>query len=125
MDKGEQKDFRDTMVWQRSQALFLSIFAECKNIPPYHVNSILVNQIIRSASSVSANIAEGFGRRTRKDYEQFLVIARGSVNETIDWLEKLKELKFINQEKYLQLEKSCREIRIMLSRMLKSSRTTV
>jgi four helix bundle protein len=42
----------------------------------------LVSQQIASADSIGSNIEEGYGRRTRKDYSHFLVIARGSATET-------------------------------------------
>lgn len=42
----------------------------------------LVSQQIASADSIAANIEEGYGRRSRKEYAQFLVIARGSATET-------------------------------------------
>jgi four helix bundle protein len=44
---------------------------------------------LRSVSSISANIAEGYGRRG-KDYERFLTIARGSTTESEDWLMKME-----------------------------------
>lgn len=47
----------------------------------------LKDQIKRAALSVAANIAEGFGRNTKKDFSQFLSIALGSVNEVITYLD--------------------------------------
>lgn len=46
----------------------------------------LNDQIRRSALSIAANIAEGYGRRTKKDFAQFLSIANGSLNETVAYL---------------------------------------
>jgi four helix bundle protein len=55
-------------------------------------------QLIRSAGSVGANIAEGHGRMSRKAYRQYLVIARGSASESGSWLDLLKRLEYIGVE---------------------------
>ncbi len=47
----------------------------------------LIDQIKRAAISVAANIAEGYGRKTKKDFAQFLSIAIGSLNELIAYLD--------------------------------------
>ncbi len=52
----------------------------------------LVEQIRQAALSIAANIAEGYGRKSKKDFSQFLSIALGSVNEVITFLD------FINLE---------------------------
>jgi four helix bundle protein len=57
-------------------------------------------QLINSADSVSANIAEGFGRYHKKDKVRFYNISRGSLFESTDWIEKAKYRKLINEEQY-------------------------
>ena len=47
----------------------------------------MTDQLLRAASSIPANIAEGHARGTRKDYAHFIVIARGSLAETETFLE--------------------------------------
>ena len=47
----------------------------------------LIDQLKRAALSIAANIAEGYGRNTKKDFSQFLSIALGSVNEVITYLD--------------------------------------
>ena len=51
----------------------------------------LYSQLFRAASSIGANIAEGYGRNNPKEYKQFLGIARGSAMETQFWLELAQE----------------------------------
>ena len=60
-------------------------------------------QLVRSADSISANIAEGFGRYYKKEKIQFYRYSFGSMKETQDWLKKAKDRSLINQEdeKYL------------------------
>jgi len=58
------------------------------------------SQYVNSADSISANIAEGFGRFTKKDKVRFYIISKGSLKETFDWNEKAKIRGLINKEQY-------------------------
>ena len=58
------------------------------------------NQWARAIDSISANIAEGFGRYGKKDKISFYRIARASVYESLDWLEKSKNRNLINTKEY-------------------------
>ncbi len=62
-------------------------------------------QIIRSTDSVSANIAEGYGRYFFKEKIKFYYYARGSLQETIDWLRKSYDRKLISNEKLDEIKK--------------------
>jgi four helix bundle protein len=73
---------------------------------------------LRSVSSITANIAEGYGRRKGKEFEHYLYIARGSVNETIDWYEKIGMLQYIDIKVVAEREEICQGIRAMLSSMI-------
>lgn len=57
-------------------------------------------QVIKAVDSISANIAEGFGRYGKKEKIQFFRYARGSVYECLDWNEKCKVRKLLSQEEY-------------------------
>ncbi|OGU33950.1 MAG: hypothetical protein A2068_12430 [Ignavibacteria bacterium GWB2_35_6b] len=58
------------------------------------------SQFTRAADSISANIAEGFGRYNKKDKIRFYRISMGSVFETLDWNEKSKVRKIILVDDY-------------------------
>lgn len=64
----------------------------------------LGNQLIRCTDSISANLAEGWNRYSKKDKINFYVIARGSASESIDWISKARERNLINETQYKQLE---------------------
>lgn len=60
-------------------------------------------QFIRAVDSISANIAEGFGRFHKKDKQRFYYNARGSVYEALDWLQKAKNRNLISDNEYKQI----------------------
>ena len=75
------KSFTDMEVWQDANRLSLQIFQLSSELPRSEDYG-LTSQIRRSANSISANLAEGFGRKTKRDKANFYIIARGSAFET-------------------------------------------
>jgi four helix bundle protein len=69
-------------AYQKACALFDLVVADLTPLIRNPLCSRLVSQQIASADSISANIEEGYGRKSRKDYAHFLVISRGSATET-------------------------------------------
>ena len=57
-------------------------------------------QMVRAVDSISANIAEGFGRYTKKDKIKFFRYSSGSLYESLDWNEKAHMRKLIDEEEY-------------------------
>jgi four helix bundle protein len=57
-------------------------------------------QFVRSVDSISANLAEGFGRYSKKDKVKFYRISFGSMYESLDWNEKALKRKLINKSEY-------------------------
>ncbi|NGN40329.1 four helix bundle protein [Mesorhizobium sp. CGMCC 1.15528] len=72
--------YRDLVVWQQAMELAVSIYEVTKAWPKDELYG-LTSQIRRAATSVPANIAEGYGRESRASYQQFLRIAQGSLKE--------------------------------------------
>ena len=66
----------------------------------YFTKDTIGKQFVRAIDSVSANIAEGFGRYGKKDKIKFYRYSRGSAYESLDWLEKAKVRKLIKNEQY-------------------------
>lgn len=76
----EVTSYRQLMVWARAMDVAKEIYALSDRMPKREEYR-LTAQMIRAAISVPANIAEGKGRSTRKDYAHFISIARGSAAE--------------------------------------------
>ena len=74
------ESYRDLLVWQRGLELAAKAYDITKNFPKQELFG-MTSQIRRSASSIPANIAEGYGRDSRGEYVQFLRIAQGSLKE--------------------------------------------
>ena len=66
----------------------------------YLAKDTIGKQLIRSADSISANIAEGFGRYTKKDKINFYRYSYGSIKESLDWNEKAKIRKLVSDKEY-------------------------
>lgn len=74
------QSYRDLEVWQRGMNLAELTYRLTRTFPKEEVFG-LTSQIRRAASSVQANIAEGWGRQGRREFQQFLRIAQGSLRE--------------------------------------------
>ncbi len=84
----------------------------------YFAKDTIGKQFVRSIDSISANIAEGFGRYYKKDKILFYRYSYGSIQESISWIEKAKVRKLVNTEQYKnisnQLEKLPKEVNSLI-----------
>jgi four helix bundle protein len=71
----------------------------------YFLKDTMGKQMVRAADSISANIAEGYGRYFYKESKQFYFYSRGSLQETKAWLSKCKRRKIVDGKKCDQLNK--------------------
>ena len=76
----EINDFKDLKIWQKGIDIAEKCYFLTKLFPKDELYG-MVQQIRRSAASIPANIAEGYGRRSTAEYIRFLNIAQGSLNE--------------------------------------------
>lgn len=113
------QSFRDLVVWQRAMQLTLTVYRLTQMFPREEQYG-LSSQMRRSVVSIPSNIAEGQGRISRREFRQFLGIARGSICELQTQLEIARGLKFGNPELIDDAEALSNEIRKMLFRMLES-----
>lgn len=84
-------DYHNLTAYQKAKQVTLKIMALYQQLPFPKGGQIIYHQILRSSASIGANIAEGYGRNNRKEYKQFLGIARGSSLETEYWLELITD----------------------------------
>ena len=115
MDKG----FKSLITWQKAYKLALDTYLVTRSFPREEQYS-LVYQIRRAAISISANIAEGYERNHRKEYLQFLMIARSSLGELETYLMFSKDLGYLNSEKFENLELKRQEVGKLLRGLINS-----
>ena len=85
--------------------------------------TIISNQIGRSATSVCANIAESKYGHSRADFIAKLEIALKEANETGKWLELLLKTDYIDEATYKSIDKTCSKIRILLIASIKTAKS--
>ncbi len=94
--------FEDLIVWREAQRCAVNIYKITDGFPTHELYGI-VSQIRRSAASISANIAEGFGRRSPNDKLHFCTIAYGSLLETKNFLYLSERLDYLTKERLIEL----------------------
>lgn len=113
-------NFTDLNIWKESHSLSVEIYKITKTFPKSEIFGI-TSQIQRASTSVSANIAEGFGRKGNKEFIQFLFQAKGSLYETQNFLFLTKDLEYIPIDKFTELSNKYE----ILAKMLNSFITSV
>lgn len=113
------KSFQELEVWKKSLSSTKEIYCTTKGFPAAEKFGH-TSQIERAAASIPANIAEGWGRGTTKEYIQFVRIARGSLMELETHLILARELKYLPEDKYLTLQDQAESIGMMLNRLIQS-----
>lgn len=108
--------FEDIIAWQKANELALQIYEITKDNKDYN----FVDQIRRAAISISNNIAEGFERKSNKEFKQFLFIAKGSAGEVRNMLYLANDLKYIRPDKFELLFKKVISISKMISGLIKT-----
>lgn len=98
--------FEDLRVWQESQSLAVEVYRVTKKFPKDEMFA-MTSQLRRAVSSVSANIAEGFGRVSRNDKTHFYTMAYGSLLETKNFLYLANKLEYITDNELSELLKQC------------------
>ncbi|MEW6388097.1 MAG: four helix bundle protein [Thermodesulfobacteriota bacterium] len=111
--------FEDLLVWQKGLEMVKQVYLISK-VGELHKDFALRDQLRRAALSIPTNIAEGFERASRKEYLNFLNIAKGSAGEVRSLIRVCLELGYLDQEKYNQLRNDILELSRFLSNHLKS-----
>jgi four helix bundle protein len=110
-------DFEKLQVYQKAIDFAGKIYNITKTFPDNEIYG-LSGQIKRAAVSISANIAEGNGRYNKKDFAQYLRIARGSIYECIPLLTIAYKQDFIDKLKYEELIVDCNELAKMVNGLI-------
>ena len=113
------QDYHDLLVWKRGIVFVTLVYKLSGNFPKEEIYG-LTSQLRRASVSVMANIVEGRGKKTDKDFARFLYISKGSLNECQFYFELAKDLLFITQEQFDYIENKRGEVGYLLYKLIKS-----
>ncbi len=111
--------WKDLVVWQKAYEMVLEVYKLIRDFPRSEAYS-LVDQIKRAAYSIPANIVEGHSKNTKKEFLRYLYISRGSLEELRYFLLLSKDLKYITENQYNDIESKLTEISYLLNQLIKS-----
>lgn len=111
--------FTDLTVWQKAHEVTLLVYRVTEAFPDRERFGI-VAQIRRSAASVPANIAEGFGRRTTRELLRSLQIARGETEETRYFSILSRDLGYLKQDDFNRLAEGCDSVGRLMNALMTS-----
>ena len=114
-----QHQFEDLTVWKKSMQLVKDLYKKSQSFPKDERYG-LTGQLRRAGVSIPVNIAEGKGRYHKKEYIQFLYIARGSIYEVMTLLHLAEDLEYLSKVDADNLLKSSSEITAMLNGLIQS-----
>ena len=112
------KSYKDLLVWQKAIDLVVVSYRGTSQFPRSEMYG-LISQIRRAASSIPANIAEGYGRGSRKDYAQFLFIAQGSLKELETHFIVSEKLSYLTATQTAKLLSQTDELGPMLASLIR------
>lgn len=115
------KSYEELDVWQKAVSLAIEIYKATEPFPRAEKFG-LTGQIRRAITSLPANIAEGWGRGSTKEYIQFLLVARGSLLELETHLLIAQKLDYLKEEQLGNLRMKTRQIGRMLNGLIQALR---
>ena len=122
METEKIKSFHDLQVWQEAHALVVLIYKVTKSFPKEELFGV-TNQIRRASVSITSNLAEGFGRETIKDRIHFYIMSLGSLNEIQNQLLIAKDVNYLHEKNWSELENRIIIVSKMLNGLIKKSRS--
>ena len=113
------RNYKDLQVWQKAYQLCLEVYKATGEFPKHELYRITA-QIRRAAVSIASNIAEGYGRKTTKEYIQFLYVAYGSICELETQVLLSGDLSYLSSNEAKRLQDIIGEVERMLKALINS-----
>lgn len=115
------RNFYDLEAWRKGHLLALDIYKTTKKFPREEIYGI-TSQLRRAASSITANIAEGFARYHFKDKAKFYYNARGSIAEVQNFLLLAKDIGYIDLKICKKLGEKANETSKLINGLIRSTK---
>ena len=116
---------RQEIIENRLKAFAVSVIRYCRDAYDDRLLKPCIDQGIRSATSIGANVSEGQGSVSRKEFVQYLSIAYKSAKETAYWLSLIKDLRGKDDMSLASLERENNEIIRILAVSIKTVRSSL
>ena len=116
----DSSENRKNVVKEKSIAFAVRIVNLCKYLNREKSEYVLSKQILRSGTSIDANISESEFAISEKDFTSKLYISLKETSETLYWLKILYKTEYISEKEYESLWNDCEEIRRILSASTKT-----
>ena len=110
----------DSVLRDKSKEFAKQIVILCRTVKQEHRESVLTNQLLRSGTSIGANIHEAQYAQGTKDFISKFEISLKEVYETEYWLELLFETEYMDEQTYKPIQNNCGAIRRMLISTIKT-----
>ncbi len=121
-DRKPVRDFTDLQAWKMARELRKKVYELTRQFPPEE-RYVLISQMRRAALSVTANIAEGFGRYSFQENLQSCRQARGSAHEPRDHLTAALDAGYLSQEQWAEADSFAQRAIQVLNGYIRSTRT--
>lgn len=118
------RSFTDLKAWQEGHKLVVAIYKITKKFPGEEIYS-LTNQMRRAAASVTANIAEGFGRQGYKEKIQFYYMAQGSLIELKDQILIARDVGYLEEKDFSILAEKANATHGLLQGLITKSKSFI
>ena len=120
-----EKDRRKNVIQDKSFAFAVRIVAFCRNLQMEQKEFVLSKQLLRSGTSIGANVEEAIGAQSRKDFAAKMSIAAKEARDTIYWLRLLQAAKMLEGSSLDGLVSECREVLTILNSIILTTRTSL
>lgn len=110
------------MVSEKAFAFAVRVVKLCQHLQNEKHEYVLSKQLIRSGTSIGANISEAQQGQSKADFVSKMSISLKETAETKYWLRLLHATEYLTEKEYLSLNGDCVEIEKMLTRIIKSSK---
>ena len=118
-------DMKESTLIELSKAFAIEIMNICREIRDSRNEKVIVNQLLRSGTSIGANIHEANYASSRPDFVNKLQIALKECYETEYWLDLFKETHYLTQMEYEKFARQCSKIRIKLTASIKTAKNNL
>lgn len=118
------KEFTDLNTWKEGHRLVIMVYKITNSFPKQEIYS-LIDQMRRAATSITGNVAEGFGRQTYKEKVHFYYQAQGSLTELKNQILIAKDVGYLKSDDFGKLIFQSNVVHQLLQGLIKKSKTFI